>query len=100
VRRTFLMRRTIAFAGDHPLLGCVHAGESSVLDPRPRCAGSSSAGEQGRSVLCGSRGSGGRGGGNVFWVQSLHCHLRGLESIVGVVTEARERGIWERADKP
>jgi hypothetical protein len=31
-----------------------------------------SAEEQGRSVFCGGRGSGGRGGGNVYWTRSLH----------------------------
>jgi hypothetical protein len=32
MRRTLLMRRTTAFAGDLPLPGCIHARESSFLD--------------------------------------------------------------------
>jgi hypothetical protein len=29
--------------------------------------------------------------------QSFRCHLRGLESTLGVVTEAWERALWQRS---
>src|SRR5579871_5260408 len=58
-----------------------------------------SADGQGRCIFCG--GSRQRRNG---WRQrflrgkDLLSHLRGLESIASVVTEARERAIWERSD--
>jgi hypothetical protein len=33
----------------------------------------------------------------LFWGKSLQSHLRGLESTVAVVVEARDRVIWDRS---
>jgi hypothetical protein len=60
--------------------------------------GSSRAVEQRTSVLYGDRCGDGMGGCNVSEEESLQRHLRGLESAVGVVSEARERVIWESSD--
>src|SRR5262249_48844728 len=60
--------------------------------------GGSSAGERGRSGWWGgSMQRRNRGRRRFFGGKSLRSHLRGLESTVGVVTEARERAIWERS---
>jgi hypothetical protein len=51
----------------------------------------------GRGVLYGRSRQRRNGWWQRFWGKSLHSHLRGLESTLGIVAEAQERAIWERS---